>query len=345
MAASAERWPGRTGGWRGGNPRQSGHPGCWLPFTSAMQEGGSARPCRPRLASTWRSIPAQAGIRTSWRPQPRDAARPMELLTLEFGTGVRCSEADWQTLAARVVCLTRGGGQPPGRLEGGAPQGHPGSGGGGTTRGGWMRSGQQNWLIQHRSGPCRAGAGIVSAHPHKGSLFCVGGQLALNTADRSILTVPVQASHRGTLRSGGRNADEFETPDMVCGEALRPAAGDGWTGRTRTREGVAAGRPAGHAGQGHADGGHGSRERGGQALRPLLVPAGREAPRLTCWLPPAACLCSRGSDCTTRTGWSWFAGGWVRRTGNAGPWETFDGQGTCCRIARSTAKSRRFVCR
>ena len=98
------------------------------------------------------------------------------------------------------------------------------------------------------------------------------------------------------------------------------------------QEGVARwGVPQGMWTNNAADGGHGSRGTG--AVRRLCghrhwygVDARHHA--WTCRLPPAACLCSRGSDCTTRTGRSCrFAGAWVRCTADKPVLGNLDGQG------------------
>ena len=164
-------------------------------------------------------------------------------------------------------------------------------------------------------------AGIVwRTSAHKGSPFLRRRAPAPNTADhegspggsRSL------ASHRGTLRRGGRNADQQNAQEAVRGEATFRSRGRGRPGgtRTRTRRRCALGVPQGVRNTGRAaDGGHGSRGTG--SVRSLCgrCGAGARHHAWTCRIRPAACLCSRGSDCTTRMGRSCrCAGASVRRT-------------------------------
>ena len=116
------------------------------------------------------------------------------------------------------------------------------------------------------------------------------------------------ASHRETLRRGRKKRRSTER--AWCGSQRSylqvPRPGTAGRDAPRIKKALRAGRPAGHAaecGTGatppKAGTAHG--ERGGQEpLRPLR--RGREAPRLSCRIRLAACLCSPGSGCTTRTG-------------------------------------------
>lgn len=129
------------------------------------------------------------------------------------------------------------------------------------------------------------------------------------------------ASHRGTFRRGGK-MQISRTRRKRFAEKLPsgPAAGDGVRdARPDKRRRCALGVPQGVRDMGHtADGGHGSRGTG--AVRSLCgrchwYGAGARPRAWTCRIRPAACLCSRGSDCTTRTGRSCHcAGASARRT-------------------------------
>lgn len=170
-----------------------------------------------------------------------------------------------------------------------------------------------SWL-----GPASSGA-----HPRtKGARFCAGGHRH---------RIPLTAKGLRMARTGKPSGDPSQRR-KECRRGERAGCGSrrshlqvprpGPAGRDAhtEQEGVARwGVPQGMRDTGHAaDGGHGSRGTG--AVRRLCghrhwygVDARHHA--WTCRLPPAACLCSRGSDCTTRTGRSCrFAGAWVRRT-------------------------------
>ena len=131
-----------------------------------------------------------------------------------------------------------------------------------------------------------AGAGIVwRTSAHKGSPFLRRRAPAPNTADHEGSPGGSRnlANHQGTLRRGGKNADQQNAQEAVRGRATFRSRGRGRLGgtRTRTKKALRAGRPAGRAG-------HRPRRRwrarltgngvGQEPLRPLL--RGREAPRL-----------------------------------------------------------------
>lgn len=172
-----------------------------------------------------------------------------------------------------------------------------------------------SWL-----GPASSGA-----HPRtKGARFCTGGhrhRLPLTTKGLPVARAAWQATGR-PFAEGGRNADQQNARGAARREATFRSRGRGRPGgtRTRTREGVArwASRRAcgGVRDRGHAaEGGHGSRGTG--AVRSLCGRYGAGARRRawSCRIRLAACLCSPGSGCTTRTGRSCrCAGAWVRRT-------------------------------
>ena len=166
------------------------------------------------------------------------------------------------------------------------------------------------------------GPAYSGAHPRtKGARFCAGGHRH---------RIPLTAKGLRMARTGKPSGDPSQRR-KECRRGERAGCGSrrshlqvprpGPAGRDAhtEQEGVARwGVPQGMRDTGHAaDGGHGSRGTG--AVRRLCghrhwygVDARHHA--WTCRLPPAACLCSRGSDCTTRTGRSCrCAGVWVRR--------------------------------
>ena len=168
-----------------------------------------------------------------------------------------------------------------------------------------------SWL-----GPASSGA-----HPRtKGARFCAGGhrhRIPLTTKGLRVARATWQ-----TIRGPFAEAEKMQisrTRRKRFAEELPsgPAAGDGWAGRAHgRRRRCALGVPQGVRDTGHAaDGGHGSRGMGS-----VRSPCGRycAGARHHAWtrrFRPAACLCSRGSDCTTRMGRSCrCAGASVRRT-------------------------------
>ena len=125
----------------------------------------------------------------------------------------------------------------------------------------------------------------------------------------------------GPFAVGGRNTDQQNTREAVRGKTTFRSRSRGRLDgtRTRTRRRCALGVPQGVRNTGRAaDGGHGSRETG--SFRSLCgrchwYGAGARPRAWTCRIRPAACLCSRGSDCTTRTGRSCrCVGAWARHT-------------------------------
>jgi len=167
-----------------------------------------------------------------------------------------------------------------------------------------------SWL-----GPASSGA-----HPRtKGARFCAGGHRH---------RIPLTAKGLRMARTGKPSGDpsqrrkEYRRGERAgCGSRRShlqvPRPGTARRDAHTEQEGVARGGvPQGVRDTGHAaDGGHGSRGTG-SVRRPCArscVDARHHA--WTCQFPPAACPCSRGSDCTTRTGRSCrCAGAWVRRT-------------------------------
>ena len=126
------------------------------------------------------------------------------------------------------------------------------------------------------------------------------------------------ASHRGTLRRGGK-MQISRTRGRRFAEKLPSGPAAGTAGRdahTDKRRRCALGVPQGVRDMGHAaDGGHGSR--GAGSVRSLCgrCCAGARHRAWTRRFRPATCLCSRDSDCTTRRGRSCrCAGASVRRT-------------------------------
>ena len=159
-----------------------------------------------------------------------------------------------------------------------------------------------------------------TAHPRtKGARFCAGGHRH---------RIPLTAKGLRMARTGKPSGDPSQRRKECrrreragCGSRRShlqvPRPGPAGRDAHTEQEGVARwGVPQGRRDTGHAaDGGHGSRGTG-SVRRPCgrsCVDARHHA--WTCRSPPAACLCSRGSDCTTRTGRSCrCAGAWVRRT-------------------------------
>ena len=170
-----------------------------------------------------------------------------------------------------------------------------------------------------------AGAGIVwRTSAHKGSPFLRRRAPAPNTADHegSPGGSCSLASHRETLRRGRKKRRSTERAWCGSQRSYLQVPRPGTAGRDAhtDQEGVArwASRRAcgGVRDRGHAaEGGHGSRGTG--AVRSLCGRYGAGARRRawSCRIRLAACLCSPGSGCTTRTGRSCrCAGAWVRRT-------------------------------
>ena len=172
-----------------------------------------------------------------------------------------------------------------------------------------------SWL-----GPASSGA-----HPRtKGARFCAGGhrhRIPLTTKGLRVARAAWQAiggpfaeaeKCRSAERAGGGSRRSYL-------QVPRPGTA-GRDAHTDKRRRCALGVPQGVRDMGHAaDGGHGSRGTGSvKSLCGRYCHKGVEIARLRVWtrrIRPAAYLCSRGSDCTTRRGRSCrCAGAWVRRT-------------------------------
>ena len=140
------------------------------------------------------------------------------------------------------------------------------------------------------------------------------------------------ASHRETLREGGRNADQQNARGAARREATFRSRGRGRLGGTRTdQEGVArwASRRACGGVRDRATPPKAARLTGNGAVRSLCGRYGAGARRRawSCRIRLAACLCSPGSGCTTRTGRSCrCAGAWVRALRACRPLGNLDGQ-------------------
>ena len=168
-----------------------------------------------------------------------------------------------------------------------------------------------SWL-----GPASSGA-----HPRtKGARFCTGGhrhRIPLTTKGLRVARAAWQAIG-GPFAVGGRNTDQQNTRETVRGKDTFRSRSRGRLGgtRTRTRRRCALGVPQGMRDTGHAfETGCGPRET--ESVRRLCGRCYASAKRHA-WayrIRPAACLCSLGSDCTTRMGRSCrCAGASLRRT-------------------------------
>lgn len=169
-----------------------------------------------------------------------------------------------------------------------------------------------SWL-----GPASSGA-----HPRtKGARFCTGGhryRIPLTMKGLRVARAAWQAIGGPFAEAGEIQISRTRERRFAEKSPSGPAAGDGQAGRAHGQEGVvrwAASRRACGTRATPADGGHGSRGTG--SVRDLYGRCGAGA-RPHAWMyriRPAACLCSRGSDCMTRTGHSCrCAGASVRRT-------------------------------
>ena len=150
---------------------------------------------------------------------------------------------------------------------------------------------------------------------------------ASNTADHEGSPGGLRAGKpSGDPSQKRKNADQQNAPGNPGHGSQRsylqvPRPGTaGRDAHTDKRRRCALGVPQGVRDMGHAaDGGHGSRGTGSvKSLCGRYCHKGVEIARLRVWtrrIRPAAYLCSRGSDCTTRRGRSCrCAGAWVRRT-------------------------------
>ena len=187
-----------------------------------------------------------------------------------------------------------------------------------------------NRLLIKQSHPAHvvAGAGIVwRTSAHKGSPLLHRRAPAPNTADRKGSPDGLRGRQAigGPFAIGGRNADQQNARGAVRGEAtfrsrLARVEGDGWAGRAHgAGRRCALGVPRGMRDTGcAANGGHGPRGTGsvrGSCGRCCSGVGDARRHAWMCRIRPAACHCSLGSGCTTRTGRSCrCAGAWGRRT-------------------------------
>lgn len=166
-----------------------------------------------------------------------------------------------------------------------------------------------SWL-----GPASSGM-----YPHTNGAQCFAGghrhRLPLTTKGLPVARAGWQAIGR-PFAEGRRSTDQQNVRGAARAEVTFRSRSRERLGGTRARieKALRAGRPAGYAG-------HGSRRRrrarGAVSVRSFCGHYGAGARRRAwnCRIRPAACLCSPGSDCTTRTGRSCCcAGAWVRRT-------------------------------
>lgn len=171
-----------------------------------------------------------------------------------------------------------------------------------------------SWL-----GPASSGV-----YPHTNGAQCFAGghrhRIPLTTKGLRVARAAWQAIGEPFAVGGRTGSTEHAWRASARSHLLVPRdRGRSRGTRTRTRRRCALGVPQGVRDTGRAaDGGHGSRGTG--SVRSLCgrchwYGAGARPRAWTCRIRPAACLCSRGSDCTTRTGRSCrCAGAWVRRT-------------------------------
>ncbi len=167
-----------------------------------------------------------------------------------------------------------------------------------------------SWL-----GPASSGA-----HPRtKGARFCAGGHRHRIPLTTKGLRVARTGKPSGDPSQRAEEMQTRRTRRLRLAEKLPsgPAAGDGRAGRAHGQEGVArwasrraCGTRATPPMAGTAHGERGSvRSLCGRSC------AGARHHAWTCRIRPAACPCSRDSDCTTRTGRSCHCvGAWARRT-------------------------------
>jgi len=169
-----------------------------------------------------------------------------------------------------------------------------------------------------------AGAGIVwRTSAHKGSPFLHRRAPAPITADHegSPGGSCSLASHRETLRRGRKKRRSTERAWCGSQRSYLQVPRPGTAGRDAhtDQEGVArwaSRRACGtRAAPPKAGTAHGERGRSGALAAATSITTWARGRAWSCRIRPAACLCSPGSGCMTRTGRSCrCAGAWVRRT-------------------------------
>ncbi len=342
MGSVRRRDAGRTGGLASAEPRRSGTP--WLLAVADASPAMQEEVARPASRVLHRSEAIDPVLCRYCSPPASPATRRT---STGHGIADRLAVQDHRRCVVRRICRdvlaacgspvrVAAGPSPPGRgierREGRRrPQGPSAREGKKNHPCGLIgRPGRRsNRLLiqQSHTGPCRGWAGIVwRTSAHKGSPFLRRRAPAPNTADHK---GSPDGSHRQAIggpfaAGGGMQTRRTRGVRFAEKPPSGPAAGGGWTGRAHGQRALRAGRPQGMRDTGHAaDSGHGSRGSGGQSS--AFAAAAYASARRHAWacrFRPAACLCSRGSDCTTRSGpllpVRWRVG--APHCGHAGPW-------------------------